>query len=553
MVRDAMAATRFDAVTLEVLWTRAISIVDEAAKAIVRTSFSTLSNEANDFACVLTDARGGALAQNTGSIPSFIATLPATVRHFLARMGASQMAPGDVLITNNPWMGTGHLSDVCVVKPIFRDDRLVAFSSTTSHMPDIGGRVRAIEAREVFEEGLHIPLAKLVHAGRPDATLVELIRANVRTPDQTLGDIWAQVGANELMERRVLRLMDDYGLDSLEAFADEIFGRSERAMRQAIKAVPDGTYRYGFRTDGTDGPLDFAIALTVAGDDVVADYAGTSAAQPRAINCVLAYTYAMTAYAIRCALLATLPNNEGMYRPVRIEAPEGSILNPRFPAAVVSRAVTGHYVPALVLGALHQVIPDRVMAAAGSPLWAVTQSGTRDDGKPYTTVLFFNGGMGATPGKDGESVLSWPSNISSTPVEVAERHSPLFFHYKRLRAGSGGAGRFRGGLGQDVLIEVESARPVLMSFMAERTRFAAPGLAGGAQGGLGDVRINGRRVDNRRQHVLERGDQVLVSTPGGGGYGAAKARDRRLVQRDRLLGYVAPRPRARKPPAAPAG
>ena len=543
MGRDAMAPTRFDAVTLEVLWTRVISIVDEAAKAIVRTSFSTLSNEANDFACVLTDARGGALAQNTGSIPSFIATLPATVRHFLEKMGPSRMAPGDVLITNNPWMGTGHLSDVCVVKPIFRAGRLVAFSSTTSHMPDIGGRVRAIEAREVFEEGLHIPLAKLVHAGRRDETLVELIRANVRTPDQTLGDIWAQVGANELMERRVLRLMDDYALDSLEAFADEIFGRSERAMRQAIKAVPDGTYRYGFRTDGTDGPLDFAIALTIAGDEVVADFAGTSPAQPRAINCVLAYTYAMTAYAIRCALLAALPNNEGMYRPVRVDAPEGSILNPRFPAAVVSRAVTGHYVPVLVLGALHQVIPDRVMAAAGSPLWAVTQSGTRDDGKPYTTVLFFNGGMGATPGKDGESVLSWPSNISSTPVEVAERHSPLFFHYKRLRAGSGGAGRFRGGLGQDILIESRSERPILMSFMAERTRFAAPGLAGGAEGGLGDVRINGRRVDNRRQHVLQRGDQVLVRTPGGAGYGPPKARDRRLVQRDRLLGYVASRPR----------
>src|SRR5262245_26745520 len=240
--------TQFDAVTLEVLGTRLISVVDEAAKAIVRTSFSTLSNEANDFACVLTDARGGALAQNTGSIPSFIATLPATVRHFLAEMGEGGLHPGDMLITNDPWLGTGHLSDVCVVKPIFLRGRLIAFSATTSHMPDIGGRIRAIEAREVFEEGVHIPLPKIVHAGRRDDTLIQLVRANVRTPDQTLGDIWAQVSANELMERRVLRLAEDYGLDTLADLAEELFRRSERAMRDAIRAVPDGTYRYTIET-----------------------------------------------------------------------------------------------------------------------------------------------------------------------------------------------------------------------------------------------------------------------------------------------------------------
>src|SRR5215510_9434854 len=209
----------FDAVTLEVLWTRLISVVDEAAKAIVRTSFSTLSNEANDFACVLTDARGYALAQNSGSIPSFIGTLPATVRHFLRELGPGGLRPGDVLITNDPWMGTGHMSDVCLVKPIFRDGHLMAFSSTTSHMPDIGGRVRAIEAREVFEEGLHIPLCRFIRQGQPDETMVQLLRANVRTPDQTLGDIWAQVSANELMERRVRRLMDDYRLDTLDDLA----------------------------------------------------------------------------------------------------------------------------------------------------------------------------------------------------------------------------------------------------------------------------------------------------------------------------------------------
>jgi N-methylhydantoinase B len=320
-------------------------------------------------------------------------------------------------------------------------------------------------------------------------------------------------------------------------------------MRQAISAVPDGTYRYAFRTDGMDQPFEFAVALTVAGDGVVADFTGTSPAQPRAINCVLAYTYAMTAYAIRCALLPGLANNEGMYRPVKVTAPEGCLLNPRFPAAVVSRANTGHYVPLLVLGALHQIIPDKVMAGAGSPLWAVTHTGVNDEGKPYTAVLFFNGGMGATPRKDGENVLSWPSNISSTPVEVAERQSPVYIRYKRLRPGSGGAGRFRGGLGQDILIESESERPIVMSFMAERTRFPAPGFAGGSDGGKGDVRINGRRIDHRRQHVLAKGDQVLVSTPGGGGHGQAAERQQRLVKNDRAMGYVKRQARSRAPRA----
>jgi N-methylhydantoinase B len=429
------------------------------------------------------------------------------------------------------------MSDVCLVKPICHGGRLVAFSATTAHMPDIGGRVRAIEARELFEEGFHIPLTKLIRAGQVDDTLVALLRANVRTPDQTVGDIWAQVSANELMDRRVRQLLDEYRLDALEGLADELFARSEGAMREAIAAVPDGTYRYGFETDGFEAPYRFRIALTVRGDAIVADYAGSSPAQPRAINCVLAYTYAMTAYAVRCALLPGLPNNEGMYRPVTVQAPEGCLLNPTFPAAVVSRAQTGHYVPLLVFGALHQVIPDRVMAGAGSPLWAVAQSGVRDDGRPYTTVLFFNGGMGATARKDGEHVLSWPSNISSTPVEVAERQSPLFFHYKRMRPGSGGRGRFRGGLGQDILIESESRRPIVMSFMAERTRFPAPGFAGGSNGGLGDVRINGAKVDHRRQHVLDCGDRVLVSTPGGGGYGRAAQRSRAQRERDRALGY----------------
>jgi N-methylhydantoinase B len=529
--------SRFDAILLEVTWTRLISITDEAAKAIVRTSFSTLSNEANDFACVLTDSRGYLLAQNSGSIPSFIATLPATVRHFIDEIGFDNLAPGDLLITNDPWKGTGHLSDVCLVRPIFRNDRIVAFAATTSHVPDIGGRLRALEARQIFEEGLQIPLMKLIERGKTDQTLVKLIAQNVRVPDQTLGDIWAQAGACELMADRLTRLMDDYGLNTLSELADELFQRTETAMRRAIADVPDGTYRYAMDSDGDGECYRFAVAVTVAGGDITIDYTGTSAAQPRAINCVLAYTYAMSAYAVKCALLPELANNEGMFRPIKVIAPEDSLVNPRYPAAVVARASTGHYLPVLVFGALLDVLPDKVMAAAGSPLWVFTHTGLDDDGKPYANVFFFNGGMGATAAKDGENCLSWPSNISSTPVEVAERNSQMFCRHKRFSPGSGGAGRRRGGLGQEILFESESERPIIGLFMTERTRVAAPGFSGGGDGRLGAVEINGVAVDSHVQHVLHMGDTVLLRTPGGGGFGDPKDRPEDLIERDRIRGY----------------
>ncbi|MDD9876468.1 MAG: hydantoinase B/oxoprolinase family protein [Magnetovibrio sp.] len=528
----------FDAVLLEVLWTRLISIVDEAAKAIVRTAFSTLSNEANDFACVLTDARGRSLAQNSGSIPSFIATLPATVRHFLDEMGAETLRPGDILITNDPWKGTGHLPDVCIVQPIFSGDRLVAFAATTSHVPDIGGRIRALEAREIYEEGLQIPLTRLADAGRVDDLLVEIIRLNVRTPDQTMGDIWAQVGAGGLMAERLLALMADYGLEDLAGLADELFGRCEAAMRRAIQAVPDGTYAFAMETDGMGRPFHYEIALTVDGEAINADYAGTTPAQPNAVNCPMTYTYAMTAYAVKCALLPDLANNDGMFRPITVTAPDDCLLNPSYPAAVSARAGSGHYVPVVVFGALGQAVPDRVIAGAGSPLWALTQTGHRDDGLAYANVLFFNGGMGALDGKDGESCLSWPSNISSTPVEVAERNAPLRFREKTLAPGSGGKGRRRGGLGQNVVMEVTSARPIAMMFMAERTRVPAPGFAGGGDGGLGHILINGEAVNHRAQHILKMGDVVEVRTPGGGGYGAADERDPDEIEADLAFGYV---------------
>ncbi|MEE8556125.1 MAG: hydantoinase B/oxoprolinase family protein, partial [bacterium] len=331
---------KFDSATLEVLWTRLISIVDEAAAALVRTSFSTVVRESHDFSCVLTDGDGRSLVQATDSIPSFIGTLPRTVRHFLAEFPPGRLQPGDVLITNDPWQGTGHLPDITVAKPIFRSGRLTGFSASTAHSPDIGGKMRSPEPREVFEEGLQIPIMKLISAGRPDETLLRLLRRNVRTPELTVGDLWAQVTALDLMERRLLDLMDAYGLDSLAELAEEVQGRTERAMRAAIRELPDGSYRATMETDGLPGrPLTIALALTIAGDAVAVDFAGTSQQVDRAINLPMCYTFAMCAYAIKCVAAPEVPNNEGALRPIRVTAPEGCLVNPTYPAAVGSRAL----------------------------------------------------------------------------------------------------------------------------------------------------------------------------------------------------------------------
>ncbi len=529
---------RFDAVTLEILWRRMISAVDEAAKALRRTSFSTLVNESNDFALVLTDGSGQSLVQNTESIPSFIGTLPVTVKEFIRKIGIENIQPGDVLVTNTPWIATGHLNDITVAKPIFRQGRIAAFAASTAHAPDIGGRVRSAEAREVFEEGFHIPVMKMLNAGTLDQTFMKLLRAQVRTPDQTEGDLWAQLTGLDLLERRLGELMDEYGLPDLEGFAEEILSRSERAMRSAIAALPNGAYPYEFQTDGLDEPFLYKAVVHVHDDRIDVDFAGTQPQVDRAINCPLTYTFAMTAYALKCALLPNLPNNEGIFRCIGVTAPEGSIVNPRYPAAVGGRMATGHYIPIAVFGALQPVLGDRVIAASGSPLWSLIQTGVRANGKTYANVLFFNGGMGATGAGDGQSTYAWPSNVSNVPVELIERNAPLLISRKALRPDSGGQGRHRGGLGQDIEFEVLSDTPVGMIFMAERCRIPAPGASGGEPGVRGELTIDGKVVDHRRNVVLTKGQVVRLATPGGGGYGKADSRDVTAAADDIKLGYV---------------
>lgn len=524
----------FDPVTLELLWTRLVSIVDEAAAALLRTSFSTIVRESHDFACVLTDARGHSLVQATDGVPSFLCTMPRTIRHFLDEFPPETLKEGDILATNDIWMGTGHLPDISVAKPIFLDGRLIAFAGSVAHTPDIGGRIRTAESREVFEEGLQIPAMKVVKEGVLDDTFSRILRKNTRVPDQVIGDLFAQFTALDLMEKRLRVLLDEHGLTDLIALADEIQGRSEQAMRAALREVPDGTYHASILTDGLAEPIRLALTLHKKGEEVVADYAGTDPQVPRGINVCLAYTIAYTTFAVKAALCPEVPNNEGAFRPIIVRAPEGCILNSTPPAAGANRALTGHFIPPMILNALAQAIPDKVIAGVGSPLWSLNFAGIDKHGRSIANNLFMNGGYGASSTRDGANVLSWPSNVSAAPVEMIEQANPFHVHYRRLRENTAGRGRFRGGSGQEWKFENRANGSVAVTFMAERTRqeAAAAGLAGGEAGTPGAVLINGEPVDPKRQHILMPGDNVELRTPGGGGFGLPEERDPDAIAAD---------------------
>ena len=527
----------FDPVTLEILWRRLVNIVDEASAALVRSAFSTVLRESDDFSCVLTDGSGRSIAQATKSIPGFIGTLPATVKHFLAHYGIDGLQAGDVLITNDPWLGTGHLFDITVAKPILNQGRLVGFAASTAHASDIGGHLDAHAVRDVFEEGLQVPILKLIRQGEIDEGIVALLRANVRVPDQVIGDLFAQVNALDLMESRVLALMAEFSLDGLVELADEICSRSERAMRAGIRSLPDGTYRYAFDTDGGVEPVHIETAVIVDDEHVHIDFAGSSAQVLAPINVPYPYTYAFTAYAIKCVAAPDIPNNDGAFAPIQVSARKGSVLNNVFPSSGGQRVCTGHYLPAAVFCALAAVIPERVAAGAGSPLWSFVQSGVRE-GRPYANKVFMNGGAGATASKDGANVLSWPSNVSSTPVEMIEQLAPIRLHFKAVRIGTGGVGQFRGGNGQELMIESVSRDPIYITFNADRIRNPAPGIAGGGPGACGEIILNGVPQSGRAALRLELGDRLLIRTPAGGGFGLPGERDRSLVEYDDKEGYV---------------
>lgn len=515
-----------DVVSLEILWNRLISIVDEASVRIKRAAFSSIVRESADFACVLLDERGNSLAQSTYTVPSFIGTAPSTTKRMLQVFPAEMLSPGDILITNDPWDGTGHLPDVTVVAPIFRQGKLLGFGCAISHLPDIGGRPFSTEANDVFEEGLRIPISKLYRKGDLNEDLFGIILANVRLPDQVRGDLGALSAATQALDQKVNELIVELEIDDFLSVAERIQGICEKSMREAIKKVPDGEYQYTLISDGFDNPATVKVKVTIRESDVYIDYTGTSRQIDRGVNSVPAYTFAYSAYAVKCMLDPDTPNNEGAFRPIHVFAPEGCFLNPLRPAPVGARNLTGHLIPDSIWGALSDALPERALAETGCPCWNAVLHGVNEKKENFGLILFFNGGQGASAQGDGMSTISFPTNVSCCPVEIAENIAPILFLRKEFRAGSGGGGLHHGGLGQVVEWKSLSASPIHVHFLTDKIKNSAKGRKGGGDGGKGLVEINGKSIGDPRGHVVvERNDTVEMALPGGGGFGKESRTD----------------------------
>jgi N-methylhydantoinase B len=532
-----MADYRLDPVTLEILWSRLITVANEQAAALQRTSFTPIVRESGDLSAAVFDARGRMLAQAVTGTPGHINSLATSMHHFLAEFPVEALQPGDVLITNDPWKTSGQLNDLSVVTPVFKSGAVVGFFGNCCHAVDIGGRGLSADANEVFEEGLWVPMTKLYEAGRQNAELIRVLTANVRAPREVLGDLHAQVAGNQVGADRLLEYLDEFDLDDLEGLGDEITNRSEQATRRAISDLPDGEYSHVIQTDGLDESITIACRVQIEGDHITVDYTGSSAQVDRGMNVVLNYTTAYTSYALKCAISPEIPHNDGSFRPVTVTAPEGSILNPTHPAPVAARHIVGHFLPHAVLGALAQIVPDSVIAEGAGNVWLTTVRGLGDN--RFVTVFFASGGTGARPSKDGLSTTSFPSGIATAPVEIIESTSPLLFRRKEFRPDSGGAGEFRGGLGQTIEVEVRTGEPFVVSSLADRFRFPAQGYSGGHPGAAGAFATDPGGPTNPKLSIrLPAGASFRLELPGGGGYHSPAARSPEAVREDIEEGLV---------------
>lgn len=535
--------TAMDEIRLQIMWNRLIAVVEEQATVLLRTAFSPIVRECGDLSAGVFDLSGRMLAQAVTGTPGHVNSMAASVGHFLRHFPAETMEEGDIFITNDPWMGTGHLNDFVLCTPCFVNGRLVAFFACTSHLTDIGGVGTGPDGTDVHMEGIYIPMLKLASRGRMDETALAFIRANTRQPVETEGDVYSLAACNDVGCERLAAMMTEFGIETLDELAGFVLGRSEAAVKAEIARLPQGTWRYSMTVDGYDEPIDLRAALTVAGDHIAVDFDGTSPQQKRAINVPATYTAAYTSFGLACALAPEVPNNAGSLGCYRVRAPLGSVLNAPYPAAVNARHIVGQMLPDMVFGCLHQVIPDRVPAEGASCLWNLTFRGRTDraanEAHLFTITAVTNGGTGARPTKDGLSATAYPSGVRGTPVEINESVAPLLFRRKELRPDSGGAGRHRGGLGQ--VIEVESAIGEEFELLAayDRVRFPARGRAGGDAGAPGRVFIvGGRELRPKGTQTIAAGERLVVHTPGGGGFGPPSERAPQALEADRAAGLV---------------
>jgi N-methylhydantoinase B len=534
-----MTERSFDPITLEILWNRLIAVVNEQAAALMRTSFTTIVRESGDLSAGVFDTRGNMIAQAVTGTPGHINAMATCIHYFLDVYPAEMLRPGDVMITNDPQKTSGHLHDFTVITPIFQEERLVGFFGNTCHALDIGGRGMGTDARSVYEEGLFVPITKLYDAGTENSELFKLIAANSRAPEPVIGDIHAQVVANDVGGQYLLQFMDEFDLATVDPLADEIISRSEQAMRDAIAELPDGEYTNEVFSDGYEAPVKLRVTIRKQGDEMVVDWDGSSPESAYGINVVLNYTHAYTTYALKCALAPDVPNNEGSFRPVRVTAPERCILNAQHPAPVCGRHILGHFLPGAIFGALSQALPERVLAEGAANIWSIQLSGRKPAGDVWTYVWFSTGGTGARPNKDGISATAFPSGISGVPAEVIESLAPIHIFKREYRMDSGGPGQFRGGLGQTMEVGVTTNEPYVFSSLFDRTHYPAAGYAGGEPGALAHIELNdGTIIDSKGMREFAPDVCISLGLPGGGGFYSPFERDPQSVLDDVIDGLV---------------
>ena len=511
----------------QILWNRLIAVVEEQANVLLKTAFGPITREAGDLSAGVYDTKGRMLAQAVTGTPGHVNTMATAVAHFLERFPAKTLKPGDVLVTNDPWMGTGHLFDFVTVTPAFLKGRHIGFFASTCHVIDIGGRGFVAEATSVYEEGLYVPHMKLMDGGKPNQTFFSILAANVREPMQVRGDLLGLVSCNEVATRRLAAMLEEFGLKELDSLGEYIIATSRASMLAAVRRLPRGTWPASMRLDGYEAPIELKAALTVSGKGIHVDYAGSSPASRFGINSPKCYTDAYTSFGVKCIVAPGIPNNAGSLEVVSVSAPEDSIVHPLRPRAVTARHVIGQMLPELVFDCFEAPLEGRVPAEGAGSMWVLGLSGgpqvegAHGDATRFNVISIGIGGMGARPAKDGLSTTAFPSGVGAIPVEITEAQSPLLFRRREFAEGSAGAGRQSGGRGARIEIESTEPQPFAIACATfERRQHPARGRAGGDNGRVGRVQLaSGKVLPGKETYVVPAGDRLIAEMPGGGGYG----------------------------------
>ena len=533
----------------QVMWDRLTTIVEEQARTLIRTGFSVSTREAGDVSAGVFDLQGRMLAQAVTGTPGHINSMALSVGHFIEKFPIEKMKEGDVFLTNDPWKGTGHLHDIVVVTPTFKKGRVVALFACTTHVVDIGGIGMAPDGKQIYHEGLYIPLMYLFKGGQLNETLIDFVHYNCRESKQVEGDIYALANCNDVGSDRLKAMMVQYEIEDLDELAETIIESTRNAMRAAISKLPINTTTNTMKIDGYDEEIVLKAKLSVVNDTIVIDYEGSSLISDFGINVPKCYTDAYTSFGVKCVVAPEVPNNAGSLAHIIVKAPEGCILNAPHPCAVVARSSIGHMLPDVVFGCLHKLIPGQVPAEGTSCLWnlrlgaghGITKRdpNTKLENTTFTAMSFHSGGAGARPNRDGLSATPFPSGVRNVPVEVLEAITPIVIWRKELRQNSGGAGKFRGGLGQRMVVGNREKAEFAIFGTFDRVKNPARGRDGGKPGATGSLTLtSGRKLKGMGRQVIPIGEELIIEMPGGGGYGNPKNRDRKKIVEDIKAGLI---------------